>query len=236
MTTGGSGARPRPSRDRCRRSGAWADCTGARRRSIGPRAARDGSPDGVDRAREQVVLVMVGCRPPCVAEPDRSPPPRSEPDVSAGRSPSPGGPPITSRQVGHHQRASSGVPQTSWRAASAGSPWRPPQSASSRMAPASSRPSTVRPYASRTGAVRTGGDDDARPLEPLQPGGQDVRSDAADRVGDLAEAPRPLEQGLHDQQAPASPTRSRRRRAGSRTGFPSPRMVPDRALAHATHL
>ena len=46
-------------------------------------------------------------------------------------------------QLGHHQRASSAVPQTRWRSGSAWPAVRAPQSASRRSAPASSRPLAV---------------------------------------------------------------------------------------------
>ncbi len=45
--------------------------------------------------------------------------------------------------VGHHQRASIGVPHTAWRGAAAPSALRAPQPASSRSAPASSRPAAL---------------------------------------------------------------------------------------------
>jgi hypothetical protein len=49
--------------------------------------------------------------------------------------------------VGQYQRTSSVVPQASWRCGSTASPaWRAPQSASSLIAPASSRPSSVSSY------------------------------------------------------------------------------------------
>ena len=42
-----------------------------------------------------------------------------------------------------------------------------------------------------------------RPLEPAQPVGQDVRGDAGQGLVELAEAARPVEQRLDDEQAPA---------------------------------
>ena len=57
-------------------------------------------------------------------------------------------------------------------------------------------------HARRALLVRRGGDDPLA-LEPAQPVGQDVRGDARQRLPELVEPPRPIEQRLDDQQAPA---------------------------------
>ena len=126
-------------------------------------------------------------------------------------------------QVGHHQRASTGVPQASWRGGSPPSRWRAPQSASSRSAPASSWPGRGQLVDEALRALRVGlGDHQALALEPPQPLREHVRGDPASCLLEVAEAARAVEQRLDQQQRPAvadavERRRERRGRLGSAT-------------------
>ena len=65
------------------------------------------------------------------------------PDPHAKWSSSPSSSETGRSHVGHHHRASIGVPHTAWRGAAASSAFRAPQPASSLSAPASSRPAAL---------------------------------------------------------------------------------------------
>ena len=109
-----------------------------------------------------------------------------------------------SRRSGRTSGPRAAVPHVTWRNGSASARPRVPQSARRRRADARSRPSAVRSYASagRALLVRRGADD-AGALEPPQSIGQDVRGDAGQGFGELAEPAWAVEHRLDDEQAPA---------------------------------
>ena len=123
----------------------------------------------------------------------------------------------TSRaHVGHHHRASTGVPQAAWWRGTVSSPalvaapadgaCSAPHWARSRSAPARAAPSSVKPVRQAHGAARVrGGDDEALLLEVAQPLGEDVRGEGRQRRLQLTEAARPVEQHGDEQERPPVP-------------------------------